>query len=135
MVSNQTDLKDALGRSDFARILGTPESTWIDFKKEPYRLDTFKGRWEYVKDVAALANANGGCVVVGVKTGRPANELTSIAESYAAIPKDSSIQATRRCPAERRVPGGLGGHAVLVSTRSRDWFGLAARRGSCPASA
>jgi len=44
MVTSPTDLKEALGRGDFARILGTPESTWIDFKKEPYRLETFKGR-------------------------------------------------------------------------------------------
>lgn len=88
MVTGPVDLKDALGKGDFDRILGTRESTWIDFKKEPYRLDRFKGRWEYVEDVAALANANGGCLVIGVRTGRPANELASTLESYTAIPKE-----------------------------------------------
>jgi hypothetical protein len=87
MVTAPVDLKAALAAADFDRLLGTPEDTWIDFKKEPYRLDTFKGRWEYAKDVAALANMSGGCLVIGVKTGRSQNELVSVAESYAPIPK------------------------------------------------
>lgn len=87
MVTAPVDLKAALAAPDFDRLLGTPEDTWIDFKKEPYRLDTFKGRWEYAKDVAALANAGGGCLIIGVKTGRSQNELVSVAESYAPIPK------------------------------------------------
>lgn len=87
MVRTLLDLKAALSAGDFDRLLGTAEDSWVDFKKEPYRLDTFKGRWEYAKDVAALANASGGCLVIGVKTGRSQNELVSVAESYAPIPK------------------------------------------------
>jgi len=87
MVTTLVELRAALGAGDFDRLLGTPEDTWIDFKKEPYRLDTFKGKWEYAKDVAALANASGGCLVIGVKTGRPQNEPISVAESYVSVPK------------------------------------------------
>jgi hypothetical protein len=87
MVSGIEQLKSTLAAGDFDRILGTREDTWIDFKKEPYRLDTFKGRWEYTKDVAAFANGVGGCLVLGFKTGRPKNALVSMAESYTAIPK------------------------------------------------
>jgi hypothetical protein len=87
MVTGPVELRAALTSADFERVIGTPEDTWVDFKKEPYRLDTFKGKWEYAKDVAALANANGGVLVLGVKTGRSQNELVSVAESYAPIPR------------------------------------------------
>jgi hypothetical protein len=87
VISSPLELKKALGAGAVEEVFGTPESGWIDFKKEPYRLDTFKGKWEYAKDVAALANGDGGCLVVGIKTGRSPNQLVSAAESCAPVPK------------------------------------------------
>jgi hypothetical protein len=87
-VSDLADLLSALQRRDFERLLGTEEAEWIDFKKEPYRLDEHKGKWEYAKDVAAFANVGGGAIVIGVKTDQSVTELQSKAASYQPIPKN-----------------------------------------------
>ncbi|NVJ28735.1 ATP-binding protein [Myxococcus sp. AM011] len=86
-VHSREELVAALDANDFERLLGTPESEWLDFKKEPYLLDSDKGRWEYVKDIAAFANATGGCILIGVKATKDPNELQEKATSVTAIPK------------------------------------------------
>src|SRR6266516_7244118 len=58
----------ALATSDFTSIVGTPECDWVDFKAQPYDLNSDRGKWELAKDVAAFANARGGAIVVGVGT-------------------------------------------------------------------
>lgn len=58
-------LRDAMPGS----LLGLPECEWLDAKNGVYRLDQPDGAEEFIKDVAAFANApNGGLIVVGVKT-------------------------------------------------------------------
>lgn len=54
--------------TDDDRLLGFYETRWLDFKGSPYRLDEPREQWELAKDIAALANSGGGCVVVGVHT-------------------------------------------------------------------
>jgi hypothetical protein len=51
-------------------LLGQPECAWLDGKVAPYRLTTVPEKLELAKDVAAFANAEGGLIVVGVKTER-----------------------------------------------------------------
>lgn len=63
-IVGQTELVAALQVLDFGRVTGTPESGWIDFKRDAYPM-TKRGKWELCKDVAAFANADGGCIVLG----------------------------------------------------------------------
>ena len=66
-VDAQTELVLALSRHDAKAVLGTPESSWVDFKDpRAYTLDTDLRKWELAKDVAAMANADGGLLVIGI---------------------------------------------------------------------
>lgn len=51
-----------------AALVGQPESTWLEAKRKPYRLEREEQRIEMAKDVAALANAAGGLIVFGFST-------------------------------------------------------------------
>lgn len=73
------DLIDALARSEFDRLLGTPESQWLDFKLAPYQLESPRGKWELGKDVAAFANKRGGYIVIGIETQRHENSVEETA--------------------------------------------------------
>ena len=76
-----------------ARV-GRPETQTFEAKgASPYDLDTASGRYELAKDVSAIANAEGGFLVVGLTTEKSAIEaldkvsaLDLIAE--AAFPAD-----------------------------------------------
>ncbi len=67
-VANNTQLVAALARGRATDVLGTLESVVLDFKREPYVLTNEKGKWELAKDVAAMANKQGGLIVIGVET-------------------------------------------------------------------
>ncbi|MFQ5472520.1 MAG: helix-turn-helix domain-containing protein [Dehalococcoidia bacterium] len=62
----------ALGR-DPSELIGQPETVWLDFKMTSYQLAgntsaVAKGKFELAKDVSAMANKDGGIIVMGVET-------------------------------------------------------------------
>ncbi|MDQ3722257.1 MAG: ATP-binding protein [Actinomycetota bacterium] len=60
-----------LVRDGLAEIfVGRYEADWLEAKRAPYRLEEAAGRFELAKDVAMLANARGGVILVGAKTKR-----------------------------------------------------------------
>ncbi len=67
-VASVEELRSAFEQPDVPRVLGTVESAWVDFKSSPYRLETTRGAWELCKDTAGFANADGGCIVIGIGT-------------------------------------------------------------------
>lgn len=73
------------------KIVGTPESEWIDFKsvppEGPYDLSTDKGKFELAKDVAAFSNAGGGLLVCGFKAKKKQTELYEVAEKVTPFDK------------------------------------------------
>ena len=92
VVNSQTELGEALATQDFDRIVGTPESNWIDFKRQPYATQpqgsgnlSAHGRSELCKDVAAFANLGGGCIVVGYQTERNPLHGSDVASSYSCV--------------------------------------------------
>lgn len=85
-VASMEELRVALGESSPGRLLGTLESIWVDFKSQAYLLGTDRGSWELCKDVAALANASGGCLVVGVLTEKDANDASERAHELRPVP-------------------------------------------------
>jgi hypothetical protein len=60
-----------LADGDFEPIVGVAEDDLLEFKTSPYRLEEARQGFELAKDVASLANAaNGGIVVIGFETER-----------------------------------------------------------------
>ncbi|MFI1419331.1 helix-turn-helix domain-containing protein [Streptomyces sp. NPDC020731] len=50
------------------RLIGLPESSWLDVKSGIYPLDADISIAELCKDVAAMANSDGGLLLVGLRT-------------------------------------------------------------------
>ncbi len=57
-----------LGRPD--ALIGAPESSWLDVKSNDYLLASAAERIKLAQDVARFANANGGLLVLGLRTSR-----------------------------------------------------------------
>lgn len=53
-----------------AFLIGQPESEWLEAKRRPYDLQKSPQRIELAKDVAALANADGGILIFGFSTAK-----------------------------------------------------------------
>jgi hypothetical protein len=84
-VESPQGLLDALSEGRDGDIEGTEESGWCEFKSHPYDLDDDKSRWELAKDVSALANAQGGVIVVAVRTVKPDDRDEEIAERVVPV--------------------------------------------------
>lgn len=77
-------LMAALGAGDFERLLGTPESEWLDFKQAPY-LPLHSKKAELAKDVAQFANTSGGVLVIGYETERREGSLVEVAKAIRPV--------------------------------------------------
>jgi hypothetical protein len=53
---------------DESALLGVFESGELEFKRAPYGLDNDGSKAEFAKDVAGMANAGGGLIVLGIET-------------------------------------------------------------------
>jgi len=75
-------LESIIQSGDFISLLGEPESGIFDCKSEIYPLGDDLSKYELAKDVSSFANANGGYILVGVKTAksekRHSDEVTDI---------------------------------------------------------
>lgn len=49
-------------------LLGQSETSWLDVKSQPWDLDSAAGKAELAKDVSALANAEGGVILIPART-------------------------------------------------------------------
>jgi Putative DNA-binding domain len=87
-VGSPGELLTALATGDFDSILETPEADNLDFKEHPYRLEEDGSKWELCKDVAALANTNGGCLVVGYSTRRGPTDVAEVADKLRPVPAE-----------------------------------------------
>src|SRR2546430_1840859 len=67
-----TDTVAALSRwaTHESHLIGVLEGRQLEFKKSAYRLDSERGKTEFAKDVAGMANAGGGIIVLGIETER-----------------------------------------------------------------
>jgi hypothetical protein len=57
-----------LESGDFNPLLGGLEDDHLECKAAPYQLEEERGKMELAKDVSALANADGGIILIGVQT-------------------------------------------------------------------
>jgi schlafen family protein len=84
-ISTPHELLGALQAGQLDRLVGTPETDWLEFKGEPYRLEATKDKWELAKDVAALANHQGGRIVIGVQANRQPHETVDVATAVRPV--------------------------------------------------
>ena len=78
-ITNQ-ELKDLIGNQE--------ENLWIDFKQQDYHRDPEdpdKRRREICKDVTAMANADGGYILIGV------DEKNKIAQDFFTVPDAAKV--------------------------------------------
>lgn len=78
-VRGSAELMEALTSERPQDLLGTHEAAWVDFKRDAYDLRSPRDKWELAKDVAALANADGGLLVCGVNALREQHEPVEMA--------------------------------------------------------
>jgi hypothetical protein len=76
------EVLEALTCGKFDKLLGMVESDWFEAKQSPYMLDTLRLKQELAKDVSALANAEGGIIVIGFRTER---ELQTAGDRIAEV--------------------------------------------------
>ncbi|MCA9325560.1 ATP-binding protein [Candidatus Saccharibacteria bacterium] len=91
-VENKAELIQALEGAEYEKILDTPESDWVDFKRSQYETLPGKplvlsqtGRSELSKDVAAFSNADGGILLIGVQEKRSETENIPVAGAITSI--------------------------------------------------
>jgi hypothetical protein len=87
-IGSPGELLTALARKQYDAILGTPEGNNLDFKEHPYRLHEERGKWELCKDVAALSNTSGGCLVIGYSVRRGPTDVAEVADELHPVPVD-----------------------------------------------
>ena len=112
-----TDIQAGLGETgpvDYAMLdravdAGLPETQRLDWKRDPYETSDKKDakavRDEFCKDVAALANAQGGVLVIGVAEKRG----KGTAESLAPFKPTDGLQQKFRSWLHSRVHPGIPG--------------------------
>jgi predicted HTH transcriptional regulator len=76
----------AAGKPD--DLLGTAETSWVDFKRSPYAMTSEKDKFELCKDVAAFANAQGGLLVLGVAAEKKSDQALEVATELRPFPQD-----------------------------------------------
>lgn len=62
------EILGTLKSGNLGSFIGIIENEWFECKQAPYHLKNPKNKQELAKDVAGLANAGGGVIVLGVKT-------------------------------------------------------------------
>lgn len=121
-----------LDTGEFEGLIGMAESEWLEAKESPYPLDTPRQKLELAKDVVALANANGGIIVVGFDTERhpttAAEQISKVCpfpleridpNRYTKILNDMvhpPLHDVQVRPFEKPAGGGKGVAAIIVGT-------------------
>ncbi|MFI0410603.1 helix-turn-helix domain-containing protein [Actinomadura sp. 3N508] len=87
-LTSRSALIEALASGKPEDLLGTAESSWLDFKGAPYALNTDRLKFELCKDVAAFANALGGLLVCGVAAEKQSDRAVEVATRLQPFPQD-----------------------------------------------
>ena len=63
------DIRSLVEIGEFQQLIGEFEGQYLDAKAQPYLFASgYDAKREFAKDVAAFANASGGCIIVGAET-------------------------------------------------------------------
>jgi len=68
MPESKKNIVELLRSGKFESLIGRFENEWIECKRQPYDIDKDEQKLELSKDVAGLANASGGILLIGLST-------------------------------------------------------------------
>jgi predicted HTH transcriptional regulator len=86
-MSTTDDIVQILKSRDLASLKGLRENQWFDAKRAAgYNIAIASGRFEVAKDVSALANAEGGHILVGLTTIDLTDEQTEEVDGLDLLP-------------------------------------------------
>ena len=84
-----------LASHDYEAFLDAVETSHLEFKSEPYRLDQDLQKQELAKDVSALANAGGGGILMGFKTTKDSTVLGDVVAYVRPIPSETGALGSK----------------------------------------
>jgi|GEM_PF-3743831 len=77
--------------NDPSKLIGVPETAWLDFKSEPHLTPVKNGdgpRLSLARDVVAMANNGDGVLLIGVKTRQVNTGHEELADQLRPVPDD-----------------------------------------------
>ena len=77
----------ALRGGEHDALIGVAESLEIEFKGQPFDLSDPKSKAELAKDVSAFCNADGGIIVIGVRTSSEGDRRVDVASEVRPVPR------------------------------------------------
>src|SRR6266851_2366863 len=80
------EYKNPMSSGSFDSFVGEIENETFDGKSQPYPVDLESGKLELSKDVAALANTSGGCIIIGLRTRQSALNYADEVEAVRVVP-------------------------------------------------
>jgi hypothetical protein len=102
----------SLERGSFNDLIGQEEGLELEFKRSPYRLDMEAEKFELAKDVSGLANAEGGVIVIGVRTKRHLESLVDVADDVPPIARARLEESRHATVLHERVYPRIRGLAI-----------------------
>lgn len=89
MLRSKNELFKVLGRNP-VELKGEPETSWLEFKSAPYPIykqvaGFERHRFELAKDLTALANKDGGVILIGVETEKDAASKEDVAKELRPV--------------------------------------------------
>jgi hypothetical protein len=72
MSNSKDEILEMLRVGNLDALIGEFENEWLECKRQPYGLESDIHKMELAKDVAGLANARGGLILIGFSTTRSA---------------------------------------------------------------
>ena len=104
-MSNINEVIQILESGSLDSLIDTFETSSVEFKRQPYRLDEAQQKFELAKDVSALANSGGGIIIIGVETSRRDDSLADYASKIRPIKRSlCNLDQMRQCVAARTFP-------------------------------
>jgi len=82
------EISAILRSGEFTAFLGGLEDDHLECKSAPYDLTQEHGKMELAKDVSALANADGGIILIGLRTEREPQQLGDIIRRVGAFARN-----------------------------------------------
>jgi hypothetical protein len=126
-----------LKSGNFNDLLGVVEDDHFECKGEPYRIEEDHQKFELAKDISALANAQGGIIVIGVQTEQDPtratdviNKIRPIAATVVNVSQYENVVRTWVYPPVKDIEirwfessqkTGLGLVAIMVGNQGQVW--------------
>ena len=82
------EVEQLLREQRTGELEGTLETVTVEFKSEPYILETPRQKQELAKDVCALANASGGIVAIGLRTTKSILHAVDVVTAASPFPAE-----------------------------------------------